>query len=144
MRIGIIDELETGSSAGRMSNSRGAENDRDKKVHELVRASVGHHRGRCGKEYQGAESENTVGETGTCINLIPRHVEVLVESLGLENGNRVQAPTVDDVKDENPVWLDPVQISKCESHLARCLCLSQDRTVTTFAMNEMCQGMARS
>ena len=35
----------------------------------------------------------------------PRHVDVLVESLGLGNGNTVQTPTVDDVKDDNPVWL---------------------------------------
>ena len=34
---------------------------------------------------------------------------------------------VDDVKDENPVWLDPEQISKYRSHVARCLFLSQDR-----------------
>ena len=31
----------------------------------------------------------------------PRHVDVLIESLGLENGNPVQTPNVADVKDEN-------------------------------------------
>ena len=35
-----------------------------------------------------------------------RHVDVLVESLGLENGNTMQTPIIDDVKDENPMWLD--------------------------------------
>ena len=39
----------------------------------------------------------------------------------------MQTPTVDDVKDENPVQLDPEQISKCRSHVARCLFLGQDR-----------------
>ena len=56
-----------------------------------------------------------------------RHVDVSIESLGLENGNTVQIPIVDDVKDENPVHLDPEQISKYRSHVARCLFLSQDR-----------------
>ena len=44
----------------------------------------------------------------------PRHVEVLVEPLELENGSTVQTPIVDDVKDENPVQLDPEQISKTD------------------------------
>ena len=42
----------------------------------------------------------------------PRHVDVLIESLGIETGNTVQTPIVDDVKNKNPVWLDPEQISK--------------------------------
>ena len=41
MRIAGIDELETGSGAGRWSSSGGAENDRNKKVNEIVRALVG-------------------------------------------------------------------------------------------------------
>ena len=36
----------------------------------------------------------------------PRHVDVLVECLGLKNENTVQIPIVDDVKDDDPVWLD--------------------------------------
>ena len=59
------------------------------------------------------------GETGILYQHDPRHVDVLVESLGLENGNTVQNPVIDDVKDENPVWSDPEQISKCRSHVAR-------------------------
>ena len=35
-------------------------------------------------------------------------------------------PIVDDVKDENPVCLDPGQISKYRSHVSRCLFFSQD------------------
>ena len=42
-------------------------------------------------------------ETGKLYQHDSRHVDVLVESLGLENGNTVQAPTVDVVKDVNPV-----------------------------------------
>ena len=72
-------------------------------------------------------------ETGILYQHDPRQVDVLVESLGLENGNTVQTPIVDDVKDENPVWLDPDQISKNRSHVARCLFLGQDRT---------CRGMS--
>ena len=60
----------------------------------------------------------------------PRHVDVLLESLGLENGNTVQTPIVDDEKDENPKWKEPEQISKYRAHLARCLLLSQDRAQT--------------
>ena len=55
------------------------------------------------------------GETGIVYQNDLRHVDVLVESLELENGNTVQTPTVDDVKDENPVWLDPEQIRKYRS-----------------------------
>ena len=71
-----------------------------------------------------------------------RHVDVLVESLGLENGNTVQTLTVDDVKGENPVWLDPEQISKYRCHVARCLFVSQDRADITFVVNELCQRMS--
>ena len=45
-------------------------------------------------------------ETGILYQHDLRHVDVLVESLRLENGNTVQTPKFDDVKDENPVWLD--------------------------------------
>ena len=68
-----------------------------------------------------------------------RHADVPVVSLGLESANTVQTPIVVDVKDENPVCSDPEQISKCRSHVARCLFLSQDRADTTFAVNELCQ-----
>ena len=54
----------------------------------------------------------------------------------------MQTPTVDDVKDEDPVWLDPEQISKYRSHVARCLFLSQDRADITFDVNVLCQRMS--
>ena len=62
----------------------------------------------------------------------PRHVDVLVESLVLGNGNTVQTPIVDDVQDDNPVLLD-------RSHVARCLFFIQDRADMTFAVNGECQ-----
>ena len=68
-----------------------------------------------------------------------RHVDVLVESLGLENGNTVQTPIIGGVKDENPVWLDREQISKYRSHVARCLFFRADMT---FAVNELCRRMS--
>ena len=81
-------------------------------------------------------------ETGILYQHDPRHVDVLVESLGLENGNTVQTPIVDDVKDDNLVRLDPEQISKYRSYVARRLFLSQDRADVTFAVNELCQRMS--
>ena len=65
-------------------------------------------------------------ETGILCQHDPRHVDVIVESVGLENGNTVQTPIIDDVKDENPVWLD------------------SDRAHITFGVNELCQRNARS
>ena len=82
------------------------------------------------------------GEIGILYQHDPRHVDVLVESLALENGDAVQTPMVDDVKDENPVWLDSEQISKYRSHVARCVFRSQDRADITFALNELCRRMS--
>ena len=79
------------------------------------------------------------GETGILYQHDPRNVDVLIESLGLRNGNTVQTPTTDDAKDENPVQLDPDQIRKYRSHVASCLFLSQDRADITFAVNELCR-----
>ena len=75
------------------------------------------------------------GETGILYQHDPRHGDVL-------NGSTVQTPVVDDVEDENPVWLDPEQISKHRSHVARCLLLSQDRADMTFAVNDLCRRMS--
>ena len=61
------------------------------------------------------------GKTETVHQHDHRHVDFIVESLGLENWNIVQNPIVDDLKDKNPVRLDPQQINKYRSHVARCL-----------------------
>ena len=90
---------------------------------ERVPKQSEHHQGRFGKEYQGAEWENVLGRD-TCI------------------GSCVQTPIVDDVKDDSPVWLDPVHISNYRCHVARCLFLSQDTADITFAVNELCQRMS--
>ena len=50
----------------------------------------------------------------------------------------MQTPIIDDVKDENPVWLDSEQMSKYRSHVGRCLFLGQDRADKGFTMNELC------
>ena len=55
----------------------------------------------------------------------------------------MQAQITDDVKDENPVWLDSGKISKYRSHVARCLFFSQDRADISFAVNELCQRKVR-
>ena len=73
-----------------------------------------------------------------------RHVDVLVESLGFENGNTVQTPTVDDMKDENPVWLDPEQTSKYRSLVARCFFFSQYRADTNTRRERVVPESVRS
>ena len=78
---------------------------------------------------------------GYCTNMIPDTLMFSLRVL-LENGNTDQTPIVDDVKGENPVHLDPEQISKYKSHVARCLFFSQDRADITFAANELCQKMS--
>ena len=82
------------------------------------------------------------GETGILYQHDPRHVDVLVERLGLENGYTVQAPLIDDVIDENPVWLDSEQIRRYRCHVAGSLFFRQDRADITFAVDELCQRMS--
>ena len=72
---------------------------------ELVPNLSEHHQGRFGKEYQGPESESTLGRGRDIVyQHDPPHVDILVEKLGLENGNTVQTPVVDDVQGDSPVW----------------------------------------
>ena len=101
-----------------------------------------HHRGTFGKEHQGAESKNTLErERGMLYQHDPRHVDVLFESLKLENGTTVQTPIVGHAKDETSSEAGPDQTSKYRSHVARCLFFSHDRADITFAVNELCQRM---
>ena len=73
----------------------------------------------------------------------PRHIDVLVKDLGLENGNSVQTPATSDVTvEEKPEPLNQVQHRKYRSQVARCLFLSQDRADITFIVNELCQTMS--
>ena len=50
----------------------------------------------------------------------PRHVDVLVKNLGLQQGNSVQTPATHDVTAEEPEPLNQVQHSKYKSQAARC------------------------
>ena len=61
-----------------------------KKQLESVSNQSKHHRGRFDKKHQSTDSEKSLGETGILYQHDPRHVDVLEESLGLENGNTVQ------------------------------------------------------
>ena len=72
----------------------------------------------------------------------PRHVDVLVKDLGLEQSNSVQTPATHDVTEEEPEPLDQVQHSKYKSQVASSLFLSQDRANITFIVNENCQRMS--
>ena len=81
-------------------------------------------------------------ERGILYQHDPRRVDVLVANLGLVKGKAVQTPIIDDVKDENPVWLHPKQASEYRSHVARCLFLSPDRADITFAVNELRRRMS--
>ena len=67
----------------------------------------------------------------------PRHIDVVVKDLGLENGNSVQTPATPEVtEEEKPEPLSQVQHHKYRTQVARCLFLSHDRADITFIVNE--------
>ena len=72
----------------------------------------------------------------------PRHVDVLVKDLRLEQADSVQTPATHNVTEEELEPLDQVQHSRERSQVARCLFFSQDRAVITFIANELCQKMS--
>ena len=78
---------------------------------------------------------------GCCTNTI---LDALTFSLLIwaREGKRRADSLIDDVKDENPVWLHPKQASEYRSHVARCLFLSPDRADITFAVNELRRRMS--
>ena len=83
------------------------------------------------------------GKKGIVYQHDPRHVDVLVKDLGLENGNSVQTPaTPDATEEEKSEPLSQIQHHKYRSQVARCLFLSQDRADITFIVNELCQKMS--
>ena len=66
------------------------------------------------------------GKEGIVYHHDPRHIDVLVKDLGLENGNSVQTPATPEVtEEEKPEPLSQVQHHKYRSQVARCLFLSQ-------------------
>ena len=83
------------------------------------------------------------GKEGIVNQHDPRHVDVLVKELGLENGNTVQTPAAPmAAEEEESELLDQVQYHRYRSQVARCLFLSQDRADITFIENELCQTMS--
>ena len=56
----------------------------------------------------------------------PRHVDVLVKDLGIEQDNAVRTPATHDMTEE----------------VARCLFVSQDRSEKPFIVKELCQRMS--
>ena len=81
------------------------------------------------------------GKEGIVYQHDPRHIDVLVKDLGLENGNSVQTPATPEVtEEEKPEPLSQVQ--QYRSQVARCLFLCQDRADITFIVNELCQRMS--
>ena len=68
------------------------------------------------------------GKEGIVYQHDPRHIDVLVKDLGLENSNSVQTPATPEVtEEEKPEPLSQVQHHKYRSQVARCLFFSQDR-----------------
>ena len=83
------------------------------------------------------------GEEGIVYPHDPRHIDVLVKELGLENGNTVQTPAAPNAtEEEKSEPLSQIQHHKYRSQVARCLFLSQDRADITFIVNELCQTMS--
>ena len=83
------------------------------------------------------------GKEGIVNQHDPRHVDVLVKELGLENGNTVQTPAAPmAAEEEESELLDQVQYHRYRSQVARCLFLIQDRADITFIENELCQTMS--
>ena len=83
------------------------------------------------------------GNEGIVYQHDPRHVDVLVRELGLENGNTVQTPAAPSAaEEEESEALDQVQNHRYRSQVARCLFLSQDRADITFIVNELCQTVS--
>ena len=72
----------------------------------------------------------------------PRHVDVLVQEFGLETGNTVQTPAVNESMSDKTEVLDATQNSRHRSQVPRCLFLSQDRADIMFTVNELRQRIS--
>ena len=91
-------------------------------------------------KHQIVEQKAALGEgRGIVYQHDPRHVDVLVEDLGLEHGNSVQTPAAHVATEEEPEPLDQVQHSKYRLQVARCLFPSQNRADITFIVTELWQ-----
>ena len=83
-------------------------------------------------------------EAGLRIEADPRHVEILIKEMGLEEANSVNTPGVKDrerdEKNEQP--LDRAEASLYRSCVARANYLAQDRADIAYAVKEACRDMA--
>ena len=85
------------------------------------------------------------GEEGIVYQHDPRHVDVLVRELGLENGNTVQTPAAPNAaEEEKSEPLSQTQHHKYRSQVARCLFLSQDRADITFIVKRVVSNNVKS
>ena len=73
----------------------------------------------------------------------PRHAEIIISDLGLENANSVATPvkTVPQPWDDQPLWFDEAR--RFRQVVARCNFLSKDRCDLQYAVNECARGMSQ-
>ena len=71
-----------------------------------------------------------------------RHVDVLLQEIGLETANAVQTPATDDTSSDTSKPLGPEQLSRYRSQVVRCVFLCQDRAGITSTANALCQRVA--
>ena len=83
-------------------------------------------------------------DAGLRIEADPRHVEILIKEMGLEEANSVKTPGVKDrERDENNEQpLDRAEASLYRSCVARANYLAQDRADIAYAVKEACRDMA--
>ena len=83
-------------------------------------------------------------EAGLRIEADPRHVEILINEMGLNESNSVKTPGVKDrERDENNEQpLDRAEASLYRSCVARANYLAQDRADIAYAVKEACRDMA--
>ena len=56
----------------------------------------------------------------------------------------MESPTVDDVNDVEPVWLDPEQLSKYRAHVARCLLFQSGQSTNNIRRERVVPENVRS
>ena len=56
-----------------------------------------------------------------------------------KNGNTAQTPIVEEVTDDDIELLDPEEVRRYRSHVARCLCFSEERADITSAAYDLNQ-----
>ena len=80
-------------------------------------------------------------EAGLRIEADPRHVEILIKEMGLNEANSVKTPGVKD-NENNEQPLDRAEASLYRSCVARANYLGRDRADIAYAVKEACRDMA--